>query len=399
MRALVALLLTLIFPLARADGQFDLSLDLRLIASDSRPSYLNDGLGKLRFDENHDGLQIGRLRAAWSQPLGELVHLKIDASLWDLDDVNPVDLTEAYLEIRPYPGENWRSRVKIGAFHAPISLEHRAAGWTNPYLISSSAINTWAGEELRTIGAEYALDWQGTRSGHDFDAGVVAALYAYNDPAGVLVASRGWTLHDRQTGLFGRVGQPGTGPVPGRTLFEEIDNRIGQYFGAHLRYLDRVELHFLHYDNRANPERYDAGINDFAWLTCFDSIGLRIETAGGWTLISQWLQGQTSIEVDEAYEKWEFGSTFALLSKSIGRHRISARADWFHTDHIETSGPFLIQESGDAWTIGYSYEHDRHWSLAVEALQVESDVSRRVLIGEPTRADERQLQLQLRYSL
>ncbi len=230
----------------------------------------------------------------------------------DPGDDNAFDLTEAYLEYRPYPAGGWRSRVKIGAFYAPISLEHRAAGWTNPYLISSSAINTWVGEELRTIGAEYSLEWLGTRSGHDFDAGVVAGIYGYNDPAGILVASRGWALHDRQTTLFGEVGEAGNGPVPGRVLFKEIDSRPGYYVGAQLRYLDRAELRFMHYDNRADPEEFDPGINDFAWLTYFDSIGLRVETAGGWTFISQWLRGETIIEPESGYEKWEYSSTFAL---------------------------------------------------------------------------------------
>ena len=50
------------------------------------------------------------------------------------------------------PQSAWRSNLKIGAFYPPISLEHRASGWTNPYTISSSALNTWVGEELRTIG-------------------------------------------------------------------------------------------------------------------------------------------------------------------------------------------------------------------------------------------------------
>ncbi len=399
MRSAVALILLLLCTLARAEGQLDLSVDLRLIAADGRTSYLDGGLGKLRFDEDHDGLQIGRLRAAWNQPIGELLNLRIDASLWRFSDYNAIDLTEAYLEFRPYPSGGWRSRVRIGAFYAPISLEHRASGWTNPYLISSSAINTWVGEELRTIGAEYSLEWLGTRSGHDFDVGLVAAAYGYNDPAGVLVASRGWALHDRQTTLFGKVGESGDGFVPGRVLFEEIDNRYGYYLGAHLRYLDRVELRYMRYDNRADPERFDASINDFAWLTCFDSIGLRVETAGGWTFISQWLDGETSIEPETGYEEWKFSSTFVLLSKALGRHRISARADWFNVDHVRTAGTFLFQESGDAWTIGYSYERDRHWTLGIEMLQVESDVTGRTFIGEPTRADERQLQLKLAYSL
>ena len=399
MRTAALLLLALVSASARTEGQFDLSVDMRLIAVDAPTSYLYGGLGKLRFDEDHDGLQVGRLRAAWNQPLGETFNLYVDASLWHPDDDNAFDLTEAYLEYRPYPAGGWRSRVKIGAFYAPISLEHRAAGWTNPYLISSSAINTWIGEELRTIGAEYSLEWLGTRSGHDFDVGVVAGVYGYNDPAGVLVASRGWAMHDRQTTLFGEVGESGNGPVPGRVLFKEIDGRPGYYVGAQLRYLDRAELRVMHYDNRADPEEFDPGINDFAWLTYFDSVGLRVETAGGWTFISQWLRGETIIEPESGYEEWGYSSKFALLSKAIGRHRISVRADWFDTDHFRTSYPPGDKESGSAWTAGYSYERDDHWNFAIEALQIRSDVSMRTMLGEPTHATERQVQFQVRYSL
>ncbi len=398
MRAAWFTVLALLPALARAEGQLDLSLDLRLVAADGRTSWLDDGLGKLRFDEQHDGLQIGRLRAAWSQPIGELLNLRVDASVWRLGDHNALDLTEAYLEFRPYPAAGWRSRVKLGAFYAPISLEHRAAGWTNPYLISSSAINTWVGEELRTIGAEYTLDWLGTRSGRAFDAGLVAAVYGYNDPAGILIASRGWTLHDRQTSLFGKVGQSGTGPVPGRVLFEEIDDRPGYYVGGHVRYLDRVELCYLRYDNRADPEAFDPGINDFAWLTRFDSIGLRVETANGWTLIGQWLGGDTEIEPASGYEEWEFSSAFALVSKAIGRHRWSVRADWFDTDHVETNWPLPLGESGSALTAGYTYQRDDHWSFGVEALRIRSDRPQRAVLGEAADATERQLQVQIRYA-
>ena len=388
MRAVVALLIGLLPVLASAEGQLDLSVDLRLVAADGQTSYLNGGLGRLRFDEDHDGLQVGRIRAARSQPIGERLYLHLDASMWDFSDYNAFDVTEAYLEFRPYPGAGWRSRVKLGAFYAPISLEHRAAGWTNPYLISSSAINTWVGEELRTIGAEYSLEWLGTRTGHDFDVGLVAAIYGYNDPAGVLIASRGWILHDRQTTLFGKVGEPGTGPVPGRVLFDEIDNRPGYYVGAHLRYLDRVELRYMHYDNRADPQAFDPAINDFAWLTAFDTIGARMETSGGWTFMCQWLAGETSIEpYDEMYEEWKFSSTFALVSRGFGKHRISARADWFSTDHYETSDPPGLKESGSALTAGYSYERDQHWNFAAELMEIRGDFA------------ERQLQLQVRYRL
>ena len=61
----------------------------------------------------------------------------------------PLDLTEAYLQFRPYPRDGFRLRLKAGAFYAPISLENRASGWDSPYTLSYSAINTWLGKELR----------------------------------------------------------------------------------------------------------------------------------------------------------------------------------------------------------------------------------------------------------
>ena len=54
-------------------------------------------------------------------------------------------------------------------------------GWRSPYTLSFSAINTWVGEELRTIGAEYSLDWLGRSHGHDFDFTLNAAAYGWND--------------------------------------------------------------------------------------------------------------------------------------------------------------------------------------------------------------------------
>ena len=52
---------------------------------------------------DRDGVELGRARLALSQDLGDLLTLKIDASAWGQHDRNPVDLTEAYLQLHPYP--------------------------------------------------------------------------------------------------------------------------------------------------------------------------------------------------------------------------------------------------------------------------------------------------------
>lgn len=381
---------------ARA-GDWDLDLDVRLLTSDGSRSFLDGGLGELRFGEDKSGLQLGRARFALSQPVGEVLCLRLDASAWDNDDKNLIDLTEAYLEYRPYPRAGFRARVKGGAFYPPISLENRAAGWESPYTLSSSALNSWIGEELRTIGLEGQLEWLGTRTGHNFDVGLTAAVYGWNDPAGGVVASHGFALHDRQTTLFGRVGPRGVPPLYGRELFHEIDGRAGMYAGIEARYLDRVVVRALHYDNRGDPAAFDAELMDFAWETKFDSAGLRVEMASGWTAIAQWLEGETYIEPGFDIE-WPFDARFVLLSKRNGRHMLSARYDDFAVGSNLPNGEGV--QNGHAWTAAYVFERDPRWRFTLEWLRVTSRlVSRSIYLGQPPLATETLVQLGVRYSV
>src|SRR5262245_50117280 len=211
---------------------YDFSIDVRAVDSNGRNSYLDGGQGKLRYDEDDSGLHLGRLRAAITQPLGEVFALHVDASSWGDDDKNPIDLTEAYLEYKPYPVAGFRSRVRLGAFYPPMSLENRAMGWETPYSITPSAISSWIGEEIRTIGLEGQVDWLGTRMGHSFDLQLTGALFGWNDPAGTMFALNGFVFSDRQTTLFGSVGKHGADPdEPKREMFHEMDDRPGYYVG------------------------------------------------------------------------------------------------------------------------------------------------------------------------
>ena len=146
-----------------------ISVDLRAIAADVPPSFLDGGLGKFRYGES--GLELGRLRVALDQSIGETLKLHLDASSWGDDDRNPIDLTEAFVEYRPVPRRDWRTRVRAGLFYSPGSLENRADGWESPYSISFSALNTWIAEEIRTVGVEASLDHLGRLSGGNHDLG------------------------------------------------------------------------------------------------------------------------------------------------------------------------------------------------------------------------------------
>ena len=288
-------LVLLAFSSASRATDWELSLDARLVSSDAYPSFMEGGLGTVRYGSDDSGLRLGRARFAVTQPLGELFSAHLDASVFDDQGASALGVTEAYLLFRPYPFAGYRFRLKAGGFYPPVSLENRAAGWESPYTLSYSAINSWLAVEVRSIGLEGTLDWLGTRSGHDFDLGVTGGVFGWNDRAGVVVASNGFVFTDRQTPLFGRVGQPGVPPLNGAEPFLEIDHRAGAYAGLEARYRDRAVLRVLRYDNRADPTALDSVSHVLAWETRFTSAGLRLEADRGWTAIVQWLGGDTTI--------------------------------------------------------------------------------------------------------
>lgn len=344
---------------------WELDLDLRAVTSDASTSVLDDGYSPTRFSEAQSGLQLGRLRLALDAPLGEVWRLHLDASAWGNGRYrNSVGLTEAYLQFRPYPRDALRLRVKAGAFYAPISLENRAGGWASPYTLSFSALNSWLAEELRTIGLETQLDWLGTRCGLPFDIDVVGGVFGWNELAGAALAARGFVLDDRQTPLFDSVG--GLRNESGARIepFRQIDGRAGYYGGLELRHFDRVVIRALRYDNRADPSARDTVSHIVAWRTTFNSAGARAELDGGWTVIAQWLAGQTEIAPGGSPSEWPFKARYGLLSKRLGRHTLSVRYDRFEVDNrnAEPDGA----QSGHAWTAAYAFSAGKSWTVTLE---------------------------------
>ncbi len=400
-RRTVTLALLAIGATARA-ADFDLSLDLRLLYSDANRSFMDGGFGTTRFDRHDSGLRPGRTRLAFSAPLGELWSVHFDGSAWDDKDRSLVGVTEAYLQFRPYPFAGYRLRVKAGAFYPPVSLENRAAGWESPYTLSYSAINTWLGVEVRTIGLETQLDWLGRRTGHAFDLGATGGVFGWNEGAGVVLANDGFMLHDRQTPVFGRVGQPGVALLNGAEPFLKLDGHAGAYAGLEARYLDRVVLRVLRYDNRANPTAMDSVSGAIAWDTRFNSAGLRIESETGWTGIVQWLHGGTSIAPGGQLWAWPFDAEFALLSRRFGPQTLSVRYDQFKVDSNSAPPDFepYGRQRGHAFTAAWMFDADTHWRLALEWLWVHShSYNRPDNQAGPPLATETQVQLAVRYAV
>jgi hypothetical protein len=245
---------------------------------------------------------------------------------------------------------------------------------------------------------ETKVEWLGTRLGHSVDLGLTGGVFGWNDPAGAVVASGGFSLNDFQTPLSGYIGARGSKAFDEHQVFREIDGHAGYYVGAEARYLDRATFLAVHYDNRADPTAEDEATGAYAWNTHYDSVGMRVQSESGWTAIIQWLKGQTSIEPNGQYISWPFYSKFALLSRQWGRHTVSARYDIFGVDS-ELPEP-VGDEDGHAWTVAYLFDQSPHWRFALEWLHVTSEVqSRALLLAEPTLAIENQTMFSVRYTI
>lgn len=383
---------------------FTAQLDLRMVASDGLRSFTRGGFGLTRFDEQHEGPQWGRAFIQYRGRLRETLNAHVTLGTYADGDKNPIDATEAFLEWRPWPRNNWRWRMRAGAFYPPVSLENGAHGWDSAYSLSSSAINTWLGEEIRALGTEVNTTWMGTRSGHAFDLSLIGGVYGWNDPAGVLIFQRGWGLHDRQTGLFG--GLPSLFAAGTRRhqleMFHEIDHKPGYYAGGQIDYpaaFGNLRVRLLRYDNRGDPavaNRYEA-----AWLTRFDSAGIQLDLPNEWTFIGQWMSGDTSVGPSadgRGLLIMDYKAYFALITRSFGKHRLTARFDDFHADMSRGWQIFDGFQDGTAQTLSYTYAYSEHWQGVAEAMRIDSQLWQRATAGLPQQAVEKTLQLALRYT-
>ena len=379
-------------------ADWDASLDLRLVDSNNDRSYLNGGVGSTRWDRDDSPVELGRARLSLTQPLGQIWSAHVDLSAWDDKDGRAIGVTEAWMLLRPYPFDDFRLRLKSGVFYAPVSLENRASGWESPYTLSFSAINSWLAAEVRTVGSELQLEWLGTRAGHSFDLAATAAVFGWNETAGVVVAEDGFVFTDRQTPIGGRVGQPGDLPLRGAHPFEQIDGRAGVYGGLEARYLDRLTVRALRYDNRANPSAFDSVSHIAAWHTAFTSVGARLETQQGWTAIAQWLDGTTTISPVGFAADWPFHAEYLLLSRRAGRHTLSARYDSFRVDFQSAFDQGT--QSGHALTAAYLFDVTEQLRVAAEWLLVADHSYKREDLYELSPDVARsQIQLSIRYAI
>ncbi|HZF27965.1 MAG TPA: hypothetical protein VE907_02510 [Gammaproteobacteria bacterium] len=403
-----------------ADGdrhQVRIEVDAGHVAAHSdMGSWLDDGLGKLRYSEDDGGLNAGRVFLEYRGRIAPTLSTTIVADYVD-DASAGLGLTEAYLEWRPIPASNNQHKVRAGAFYPPLSLENTETGWHSPFSYSYSAIDTWLGEEIRPIGVEWSMRRRLGFAGSPHELRVFAAGFYGNDPAGTLLWWRGWSMHDRQSRLNDEL--PLT-PLPIWNFqgvivgyreqyvepFQEIDHEPGAYAGIEWRYARRVLLQLARYDNRADPNAFAAGY--WGWHTAFTQVGVQLSLPWELGLLAQWLDGETywiagsrpdgTLSPVAALVEDGFESKYLMLSRAVrGNHRFSVRYDDFEIARKEGL-PAIVSDEGHAWTFAYRYERSARLSAGLEWLRMESRRDLwRDFYAAPASATEWQLRLQMSY--
>lgn len=392
----------------RGSGQrIQMGAEIVVSHSDAEVSWRDGGLGKLADTDN--GLSAYRFYLDYSGRLADTVTANLVAEAFDDERNDSLGLTEAYLQWRPVPVNALRTQVRVGMFYPRLSLENGDPGWSSEFLNSFSAINSWVAEELRTFGAELDVHLRVSVLGQPLRVGLTGSLFWNNDPAGGLLAWRGWSLHGRQSrlgeslalaelptlhddGLF-------SGQAENLKPFEELDGEAGYTVGVHFRTQRGLLLQASHYDNRADPLLLEGG--QYGWGTRFNQVGLRTRLPGDVTLVSQWMSGSTQMgPVDHGRHAVDltFRSHFVLVSRDWGDRRASLRYDDFETVNRDTTPMDTNSESGNAVAIAYRHRFSDRAEAFAEWLSINARRDARMYFNEPTRARENRVTLNLRFS-
>ncbi|MSO97039.1 MAG: hypothetical protein EXR11_02305 [Rhodospirillaceae bacterium] len=381
-------------------------IDGRLAIASNTLSWENRGLGKTRYGGGSDVVArmaeaslIVQPKLSWD--LSGFIHLTTNTQ-----QKYAVDVVEAFLAYRPAPTGQFGFRARAGAFFPPISLENTNLAWTSPYTISSSAINSWVGEELRSAGAEVTAFQQGD----GYNISLTGSGFQYNDPAGTLLAWRGWAIHDREAGLMERLSIPNVRVIrpsgrlfrqaPYNEPFVELDNRAAYYVAARAEHDDWGEFRAMYYNNPGDDLEIENG--QWPWRTSFTSLGLKTLLPGDVDLIAQYMRGKTTVVTIPGgvgpIVKVKFSSGFALVSHEWDQHRVSLRLGYFKTKDRDVLFPDNNNETGNAVTAAYVLRPTEDQRLTLEFLHVHSNRPERTLsFGLPSKVNENQLQASYRY--
>jgi hypothetical protein len=330
-RTLGVLVLIAAATVLRADG-LDVSgfALLRAAAHDDAPRPEDVHVGDSPLDDDALSAQI-QVGLDWrpSPWFGGHVHL-LARNESDDSKRGRVGVVQAYLDQNFQRGEH-RVRLMEGAFFLPTSRENIDALWETPYTITSSALNSWMGEELRPVGVDAAYTFRRSWTG-------AVTLFTGNDTFGSFPAERGWALRDHWALLGEHL------PVDEEyftSVSAENDDRLG--WSARGRWNnDHASVQLTHLDNRSDALEHHHEL--FDWYTRFDILGADY-TIGDWNIAAEYGWGVTDIIIEgEGRFRTDLSASYLLVSRRLANGRVSLRGDVFTrddaTDHALTAAYF-----------------------------------------------------------
>jgi hypothetical protein len=381
-------------------------VDIRAVAAGGEPSWTEDQFGKARFGQTGDVIGtpvFAEAALAWQPELRWDVNGTVVVVAQHEQD-KLVDLVEAYLSYKPVPRSATRFSVRAGLYWPAVSLEHEGAFWSVADMITPSAINSWIGEEVKTVGAE-AL------ASREIDGNRVSAtigLFGFNDTAGTLMAFRGWALHDLKAGAFGHHPLPELNyfmqgaQAPTTKPLIELDGRPGFYGKISWEARAPVRLEAFYFDNRGDPTAVNGGLQ-WGWDTKFLNLGVRIDFSEDTRLLAQALSGSTRMGYPDAQgREWietRFRAAYARLTHKHERLALSGRIDLFDTS--EEGSRMSADESERGWSAaaaaGWTFSGAA--TLIAEVLHIDSDRGTRRRAGFAPAQAQTVFQLALRLTL
>jgi len=396
----VVLGFALLAVVSNATAQVKGLLQVGAIKGDSYATWQEGGVGLYRYDTDTDGIVLTQglidfradITSGWS------AHGVINA----YQDPEPtLGFSQVYLQYKPLTSSKYKWHVRAGGFYPLLSLENPDMGWISPYNYTNSAINSWIGEEVRTLGVEATIKRPGRSFNSKHSFAFVGATFKGNDPAGTLLAWRGFAMHDRQTTLNEEVAFAAVASLDTPQLqfqanqvlpFEEIDGRFGYYAGVHWDYLKKSQFRFYYYDNNGDPAAVNYSTGQYAWDTRFASAAWLYKFNAKTRLITQVMSGSTAMGDTRGVDN-RFYSHFVLLSHKMASHRLSIRYDYFEVTDKDDWAFDPNASHGEGVTATWRYQLSPQWQLGIEGSALHSQVDNRAAMDIAEKVSQQQISL------
>ncbi|HYD37924.1 MAG TPA: hypothetical protein VEA60_09945, partial [Allosphingosinicella sp.] len=380
---------------------------LRLAGADGEPSWTDGGYGKGRFGGGDAGgfsprPVLAEAELVWRPPLGSDLTGTLAVAAQHEQDY-PADLIEAFVAWKPVPRGPTRLSARAGLMWPSVSLEHEGPAWAVTDMITPSAINSWIGEEVKTVAVEGTV----SRALGGQRVAATLAIFGFNDTAATLLSFRGWAMHDLKAGAFGHQKLP---PLNDFMLFAqapatrpaiELDGRPGFYGKLAWSPVAPVQIEAFYYANRGDPEAVTDTLQ-WGWDTRFLHLGLRADLGPRTRLLGQAMTGTTEMGFEEGGHYWvetRYRAAYLRATHELGRVALSGRFDLFDTRERGSQMERVESEQGWAVTAAGRYRLSEESDLLVEGLHIDSRRAARLRVGARPEQAQTVVQLAVRLTL